>query len=140
MGPVDPGVHHYYTAGLVLAVLLWEGVARPGRLPLLTVAAALVMELTPKDIHPSPLAGAMRLAFMAALVAAAFAVPRQRVAGSPPARRLSSRSHPWKGARSPASQRSRSPGVLRSQSGRASLDAARRSRHRSAIDGRPQNQ
>ena len=40
-------------------------------------------------------------------------------------------SHPWKGERSPAAQASRSPGVLRSQSGRISLVAARRSRHRS---------
>ena len=72
---LDPGVHHYYSAGLVLAVLIWEGVARPGRAPLVTVAAALVMELTPTDVHPGALAGAVRLAFMAALVVAAFATP-----------------------------------------------------------------
>ena len=40
-------------------------------------------------------------------------------------------SHPWKCERSPAAQASRSPGVLRSQSGRISLVAARRSRQRS---------
>ena len=40
-------------------------------------------------------------------------------------------SHPWKGERSPAAQASRSPGVLRSQSGRTSLVTARRSCHRS---------
>jgi hypothetical protein len=72
---LDPGVHHYYSTGLVLAVLIWEGVARPGRAPLVTVAAALVMELTPTDVHPGALAGAVRLAFMAALVVAAFATP-----------------------------------------------------------------
>jgi len=47
---------------------------------------------------------------------------------------------PWKRDRSPAFHASRSPGVLRSQSGRISLVTARRSCHRSATDGRPQNQ
>ena len=51
-----------------------------------------------------------------------------------------SRSQPWKGAWSPAFQASRSPGVLRSQSGRISLVTARRSCQRSTTDGRPQNQ
>ena len=50
------------------------------------------------------------------------------------------RSQPWNGPRSPASQAARSPGALRSQSGRISLVAARRSRQRSTTDGRPQNQ
>jgi len=49
-------------------------------------------------------------------------------------------SQPWKFARPPASQASRSPGVLRPQPGRIWLVAARRSRHRSSNDGRPQNQ
>jgi hypothetical protein len=44
------------------------------------------------------------------------------------------------GAQSPASQRSRSPGVLRSQSGRISRVTSRRSCQRSTTDGRPQNQ
>ena len=48
--------------------------------------------------------------------------------------------HPWKREKSPAFHASRSPGALRSQSGRTSLIAARRSRQRSLIDGRPQNQ
>ena len=51
-----------------------------------------------------------------------------------------SRSQPWNGERSPASHASRSPGVLRSQSGRISRVTARRSCHRSSTDGRPQNQ
>jgi hypothetical protein len=49
-------------------------------------------------------------------------------------------SQPWKGERSPAAQASRRPGAPRSQSGRISLVAARRSCHRSPNDGRPQNQ
>ena len=47
---------------------------------------------------------------------------------------------PWKRDMSPAFHASRSPGVLRSQSGRISLVTARRSCQRSATDGRPQNQ
>src|SRR5689334_17464174 len=49
-------------------------------------------------------------------------------------------SHPWKREKSPAFHASRSPGVLRSQSGRISLVTARRSCQRSTTDGRPQNQ
>ena len=49
-------------------------------------------------------------------------------------------SHPWKCEKSPAFQASRSPGVLRSQSGRISRVTARRSCQRSTTDGRPQNQ
>ena len=48
--------------------------------------------------------------------------------------------HPWKREKSPAFHASRSPGVLRSQSGRISLVTARRSCQRSLTDGRPQNQ
>ena len=48
--------------------------------------------------------------------------------------------HPWKRDKSPAFHASRSPGVLKSQSGRISLVTARRSCQRSATDGRPQNQ
>ncbi len=50
------------------------------------------------------------------------------------------RSQPWKDERSPASQASRSPGALRSQSGRISRLASRRSCQRSTTEGRPQNQ
>src|ERR687890_2003593 len=47
---------------------------------------------------------------------------------------------PWKGERSPASHASRSPGVLRSQSGGTSRVTSRRSCQRSTVEGRPQNQ
>ena len=56
---------------------------------------------------------------------------------APPGSRLF---HPWKREKSPAFHASRNLGALRSQSGRISLVTARRSRQRSAIDGRPQNQ
>ncbi len=68
----------------MLTVLLWEGAARPGRWPLMSVAAAAVMELIPTDIHPSPLAGSIRLAFMAAVLAAAFAAPIRPARGARP--------------------------------------------------------
>jgi hypothetical protein len=48
--------------------------------------------------------------------------------------------HPWKREWSPAFHASRSPAVLRSQSGRISLVTVRRSCQRSMTDGRPQNQ
>jgi hypothetical protein len=69
---LDPAVHHYYAAGLVLGTLLWESVVRPGRLPLLTVATAVILEVTPEDMHPSALAGVLRLALTAGLIVAAF--------------------------------------------------------------------
>ncbi len=47
---------------------------------------------------------------------------------------------PWKREWSPAFHASRSPGALKSQSGRISLVAIRRSCQRSTTDGRPQNQ
>ena len=50
------------------------------------------------------------------------------------------RSQPWNGAQSLASQASRNPGALRSQSGRVSRCTSRRSCQRSTNDGRPQNQ
>ena len=70
---LDPGVHHYYAAGLVLGTLLWESVVRAGRLPLITVATAVIMEVTPSDLHPSALAGVLRLALTAGLIIAALA-------------------------------------------------------------------
>ena len=48
--------------------------------------------------------------------------------------------HPWKREKSPASHALRSPGVLKSQSGRISLVTTRRSCQRSTMEGRPQNQ
>ena len=48
--------------------------------------------------------------------------------------------HPWKRDKSPASQAARSPGALKSQSGRIWLLTLRRSCQRSVTEGRPQNQ
>ncbi len=72
---IDPGVHHYYAAGLVLGALIWELTYRSGRLPVITVLTGVILEITPTLLHPSPLAGALRLALTASLVVAAFMWP-----------------------------------------------------------------
>ena len=72
---LDPAAHHYYSAALVAGTLLWERITLPRRLPLATIAVAVVMELTAGDLHPSALAGALRLALAAGLLLAALAVP-----------------------------------------------------------------
>lgn len=82
---LDPGVHHYYAAGLVLGTLLWESVVRPGRMPLITVVTAVVMEATPTAVQPSALAGFLRLALTAGLIVAAFAWTRRAPSDDAPA-------------------------------------------------------
>ena len=75
------------------------------------------------------------------VVARAVEHPGQ-VPGSQVAFRLGAarRFQPWKAEWSSASHASRSPGVLRSQSGRICRETSRRSCQRSTTDGRPQNQ
>lgn len=68
---LDPGVHHYYTAGLVAGVLLWESLARPDRLPIVTMLAAVICELTSGTPTPAAAAGAARLMVLIALLVAA---------------------------------------------------------------------
>jgi hypothetical protein len=72
---LDPGVHHYYAAGLTLAVLVWELHRRPAKLPFATVITAIVLEVTPSAIQPAAFAGQLRLALTGALVGAAFTGP-----------------------------------------------------------------
>ncbi|HMN99288.1 MAG TPA: hypothetical protein PKD59_07735 [Miltoncostaeaceae bacterium] len=82
---LDPGVHHYYAAGLVAAVLVWEATARPGRLPCATLTTAVLMEVTPTLVQPSALAGSLRLVLTGALIVAAFSHPQaMRRVTSPP--------------------------------------------------------
>ena len=68
---LDPAVHHYYTAGLVAGVLLWEGISRPGRFPVVTMLSAAIAEATAGTPHPAALAGGLRLMLLVALVIAA---------------------------------------------------------------------
>jgi hypothetical protein len=72
---LDPAVHHYYAAGLTLAVLVWELHLRPSRLPVATVITAIVLEMTPSAIQPAALGGLLRLALTGILLVAAFAAP-----------------------------------------------------------------
>jgi hypothetical protein len=68
---LDPGVHHYYAAGLTLGVLAWELLRRPDRLPWITLVTAIVLELTSDVLQPFSLAGWLRLVLTGALIGAA---------------------------------------------------------------------
>jgi hypothetical protein len=68
---LDPGVHHYYAAGLTLGVLAWELLRRPDRLPWVTMVTAVVLELTSDVLQPFSLAGWLRLGLTGALIGAA---------------------------------------------------------------------
>ncbi|MFN8124103.1 MAG: hypothetical protein U0237_16970 [Thermoleophilia bacterium] len=64
---LDPGAHHYYTVGAVAGVSIWEGWARPGRMPLWGAATAVVLEVTP-TLPPPAFAGTVRLGLLALLL------------------------------------------------------------------------
>ena len=64
---LDPAVNHYYTAGVALGVLVWEAVARPNRIPWLTVLTTIVIEATSGVIQPAPFAGLTRLVYLASV-------------------------------------------------------------------------
>ncbi|MGE0305224.1 MAG: hypothetical protein AB7N61_16805 [Acidimicrobiia bacterium] len=68
---LDPGVHHYYTAGLTLGVLMWELQRRPNRIPWATALTCVFLELSSSTIHPAALAGTIRLVITATAVIAA---------------------------------------------------------------------
>ena len=72
---LDPGVHHYYAAGLTLGVLVWELNVRQAHLPVATVTTAILLEATSSAIQPASLAGALRLALTTSLIIAAFVKP-----------------------------------------------------------------
>lgn len=68
---IDPAANRYYTAGLVLAVLVFEWVEFPKRLPWLAAASALLLEASQLDGLPAALGGWMRVAVVAAVLATA---------------------------------------------------------------------
>ncbi len=83
---LDPAVHHYYTAGLVVGVLLWEGIARPHRVPVVTMLSAVACEATSGAPHYPALAGVIRLLVLVALVilaARTAPMPRRGTAAAP---------------------------------------------------------
>lgn len=72
----EPGAHRYYTIGVVLGVLVVELLARPGRVPYATVAAAITLELT---ASPGVHTGVGRACRLACLVAVMWALTRRSV-------------------------------------------------------------
>jgi hypothetical protein len=95
---LDPAANRYYTAGLVLAVLVFEWVEFPERLPWLAAGSALLLEASQLSGMPSALGGWMRVVVVAAVLATAVLWrPTQRAAaasigdaGSRPAERARS--------------------------------------------------
>lgn len=68
---LDPGANRYYTVGLVLAVLVFEWVDHPRRLPWLALGTAALLEASQIWALPDALGGWLRLTAVAAVVAAA---------------------------------------------------------------------
>lgn len=76
---LEPGANRYYTVGLVLGALVVELLARRDRIPWLTVAAAIVLELTALPGFPAVPGHTLRLiCVVLALVAAVRAVLPRR--------------------------------------------------------------
>ncbi|HUP75138.1 MAG TPA: hypothetical protein VM282_18990 [Acidimicrobiales bacterium] len=69
---LDPEVHHYYTAGLVLAAFVWDLHTRPGRIPYATIAAATLEVVRPPLVSDS-ISGGWRLTITVGAVVYAFA-------------------------------------------------------------------
>ena len=66
---LDPGTHRYYTAGLAVAVLLWELVVAPGRVPWRTIVTVVVLESTATLVPFGAEASRIRLVLLLAIVA-----------------------------------------------------------------------
>jgi hypothetical protein len=86
---LDPGTHRYYTAGLALAVLLWELVVAARRVPWRSIVTVLVLEATATQLPFHAAAGRIRLALL--LLVVVFPLwegwrsrGRSPVAGGPP--------------------------------------------------------
>lgn len=80
---LDSEVHHYYTAGLVFAALIWDLHTRPGRFPYATVAAA-TLELVRPPLVPAAISGGWRLAITAGAIVYAFVIPQRSSITVPP--------------------------------------------------------
>ena len=71
---LDPGTHRYYTAGIVVFVLVWELLSRRWTVPVVSIATALALQL-PHDRHwPAAEAGAVRLATFLVVLALALVI------------------------------------------------------------------
>lgn len=71
----EPGANRYYTVGLVIGALLVELLGRRGRLPWMTVLAAIVLELTAVPGFAAVPGRTLRLVCVVAILVAAFRVP-----------------------------------------------------------------
>ena len=77
---IDPAANRYYTAGLVLGILIHELTARPDRVPWLAAVAALLLEVPQSEGFPPTAAGWLRLAVVVAVLSqAARAAPSPRL-------------------------------------------------------------
>jgi hypothetical protein len=72
---LDPAANRYYTAGLVLGLLLHELVHHPRRLPWMAFAAAALLEIPQAEGFPPTLAGWLRLLVVAVVLVEAFRAP-----------------------------------------------------------------
>jgi hypothetical protein len=68
---LDPAANRYYTVGLVLAVLVFEWVEHPERLPWLAVGSAVLLEASQLGGVPPVLGGWMRLSVVVSVLATA---------------------------------------------------------------------
>ncbi|MCU1487378.1 MAG: hypothetical protein JWN67_4124 [Actinomycetia bacterium] len=79
---LDPGSHLYYSAGLVVAALVWDLVGSPWTIPWVTLATAAALQV-PRIMHAPPwLSGWLRLLVTVGAVVAVFACPTRALAGS----------------------------------------------------------
>lgn len=80
---LDPAVYDYYTAGIVLAALIWDVLGRSRPLPLTTFALASTLWAS-KIVHFGPLVqGELRLGVLLAVLAAVLVPPPAGPASSP---------------------------------------------------------
>jgi hypothetical protein len=69
---LDPGTHRYYTAGLAVAVLLWELCVAPTKVPWRSIAAVFLLNATATAVPFGHEAGRVRCAFLVAMIALPF--------------------------------------------------------------------
>jgi hypothetical protein len=72
---IDPATEHYYTAGLVLAALVWELDDSPDRLPWRTALIATVLEVAASDVTLGGLMPTARFLVLVAAIATVLATP-----------------------------------------------------------------
>jgi hypothetical protein len=69
---LDPGTHRYYTAGLAVAVLMWELCVAPTKVPWRTIVTVVMLGVTTSYSVFGHEAGRVRFAVLLALIALPF--------------------------------------------------------------------